>query len=505
MHPESVSTRASIETVPTVGTVVLRPAPRSLEALGRNHTLEAALAELVDNSVDARASHALIRFVLEDTRLKQLIVLDDGVGMDDSGIDAAMTVGGERSYGGDEIGRFGFGLKAASFSQADELTVLSRRSAGRAVGRRWRLERAKADFTCEVVDPAFAESNLDAEWDLPPASSGTIVRWDSVRGFPALASDQEVDRFLQAAFVRIRRHLGLIYHRLIEVGRIRIYIDVQDVVRGLGQRVEIGALDPFDYPRTGVPGWPKELKLGESSQPLALSCHVWPGRSTLEEFKLDGDLIARQGIYVYYNDRLIQRGGWNDLVHADKRLNLARAALEVTGDVDGFLKMKPEKNGIEPGPRFGELISRATAGDGTTFSQYLETARTYLKSVNRRSRARSARIPPGSGFDPSVRKVIEREIPMKDEDPLSIRWAPLTESQFFEVDLEERTLWLNKRYRSLLLRGYAGSLNDLPVMKALLYLLFEDVFTSEYLGPRDKDNIEMWQAILKRAADVEAS
>ena len=88
---------------------------------------------------------------------------------------------------------------------------------------------------------------------------------------------------------------------------------------------------------------------------------------------------------------------------------------------------------------------------------------------------------------------------------MSIRWAPLTESQFFEVDLEERTLWLNKRYRSVLLRGYAGSLNDLPVMKALLYLLFEEVFTGEYLGPRDKDNIEMWQAILKRAADVEAS
>jgi hypothetical protein len=77
-----VSKPAAIETVPTVGTVVLPPAPRSLEALGRNHTLEAALAELVDNSVDARASHVLIRFVLEATRLKQLIVLDDGGGMD---------------------------------------------------------------------------------------------------------------------------------------------------------------------------------------------------------------------------------------------------------------------------------------------------------------------------------------------------------------------------------------------------------------------------------------
>src|SRR5690348_4473333 len=113
MHPES-----DINAVPTTGTVVLPPAPRALEALGRHHTLEAALAELVDNSIDAGASHALIRFVQRAGRLEQLVVVDDGCGMDNTAIDVAMTVGGERGYHGSEIGRFGFGLKAASFSQA---------------------------------------------------------------------------------------------------------------------------------------------------------------------------------------------------------------------------------------------------------------------------------------------------------------------------------------------------------------------------------------------------
>jgi hypothetical protein len=88
---------------------------------------------------------------------------------------------------------------------------------------------------------------------------------------------------------------------------------------------------------------------------------------------------------------------------------------------------------------------------------------------------------------------------MKDSPPLSIRWAPLGDDRFFEVDLEETTLWLNKRYRSVLLNGHAGGLNDLPVMKALLYLLLEPVFAGQYLGPRDKDNIELWQAILMQA------
>ena len=223
-----------MQSVPTTGTVVLPPAPRSLEALGRHHTLEAALAELVDNSIDAGAAHVLIRFVQHARRLTQLIVVDDGGGMDDAQIDIATDCGRRtRVRRSKHWGVFGFGLQAASFSQANELTVLSRRADGAAVGRRWRLERAKADFTCEVVDSGFAQTSLDTEWELPPAASGTMIRWDAVRGFPAVASDGEVDRFLYAAFARIRTHLGLIYNRPLQQQRIRIYIDVQDVVEGL--------------------------------------------------------------------------------------------------------------------------------------------------------------------------------------------------------------------------------------------------------------------------------
>jgi hypothetical protein len=311
-----------------------------------------------------------------------------------------------------------------------------------------------------------------------------------------------MSRFLQKVITDVKRHLGLIYHRLLERERLRIYLDVHDIDDGPGQRIEVQPLDPFGYPRAGVPGWPKELILATeqaSSSGSDLACHIWPGRSTLEQFQLDGDVQAHQGLYVYYRDRLIQQGGWNDLVNSDKQLNLARAAIDISGDIPGFLTIKPEKNGIEPGPRFKTIIADAGSSDGTTFLDYLDTARTYVKEVNQRSRLRPARMPPGSGFAPRVRKTIEREIPMKDSPPLSIRWAPLGDDRFFEVDLEETTLWLNKRYRPVLLNGHAGGLNDMPVMKSLLYLLFEDVFTGQYLGPRDKDNIELWQAILMQA------
>ncbi len=75
--------------IPTTGSIQLPPDPRSLEALGRHHSLEAALAELVDNSLDARADHVLIRFVRDGDRLIRLLIADDGRGMAEDGIDVA--------------------------------------------------------------------------------------------------------------------------------------------------------------------------------------------------------------------------------------------------------------------------------------------------------------------------------------------------------------------------------------------------------------------------------
>jgi DNA topoisomerase VI subunit B len=147
-----------------------------LEVLGRNHTLEAALAELVDNAIDVNARHVHVRFIRDDKRLIRLLVIDDGRGMDDDRIDVAMTIGGSRDYADGEIGRFGLGLKAVSFSHALSVTVVSRATRSVAVGRQWEFEQAKQDFSCAIVAPHFAAEQLDHDWRLPRSRAGTIVR-----------------------------------------------------------------------------------------------------------------------------------------------------------------------------------------------------------------------------------------------------------------------------------------------------------------------------------------
>jgi Histidine kinase-, DNA gyrase B-, and HSP90-like ATPase len=488
-------------TIPIVATKRLPPDPRSLEALGRHHSLGAALAELVDNAVDARAERVLIRFVKAESRLCRLLIVDDGVGMGDEQIDVAMTVGGARSYEAGEIGRFGLGLKAASFSQARSVLVISSSAGSKPVGRRWEEGKAKQDYICEVVDPAFARTRLAEVLDSP---TGTLVQWDAVKAFPAVDDEATVEQFLQDALGRIRTHLGMTFHRIVEAGKIQLFVGVEEDGEDLGG-LRVPPLNPFGYPRTGAGHWPKTLCLGDGRQGPDLHCHVWPARSNLEEFHLDGDLVRRQGFYCYYRDRLVQAGGWNGLRHADKQLNLARIAIDLDDDSGALLSLNPEKSGVEPGAEFGSGVAAARAGDGTTFDEFVEVARGVFKEGNRRRRVRQAVLPPGAGFPPQVRQAFSRELPLKDEDPVDVRWTRLPAEDFFEIDREGGVLWLNNRYRPALSGGRYGSLNDLPVLKSLLFLLMENIFSGQNLGPRDKDNIELWQAILTTAAEVEAS
>ena len=94
------------------------------------YSREAAVADILDNSITARAKSIHIRFGWLDEQ-PWLAVIDDGHGMSEAELVEAMRPGSrnprhERAK--DDLGRFGLGLKTASFSQCRCLTVVSRRS-----------------------------------------------------------------------------------------------------------------------------------------------------------------------------------------------------------------------------------------------------------------------------------------------------------------------------------------------------------------------------------------
>jgi hypothetical protein len=229
----------------------------------------------------------------------------------------------------------------------------------------------------------------------------------------------------------------------------------------------------------------------------------------LPQFKLAGGPEKHQGLYFYRNDRLLQAGGEWPGIHVPARaLQLARVTIDIDDDVAGLFTMNPEKSHVQVGPDFAHLAESAKAEDGTTFADYLREAEQKYTDSRKRSSERVSMFPPGKGFAPELKRAITAEIPLREhEDPVDIRWRRFEDGSqdFFEVDRDERTLWLNERYRPEPASGQRRSVNDAPLLKSLLYLLMEDIFKGEYLGPRDKDNIELWQQVLTAAVGVERS
>lgn len=110
----------------------------STRAIG--YSLEAAIADIIDNSIAAKAGKVkLFFFPIDDA---YLCILDDGIGMNNTQIDAAMQYGSQSPSDirdASDLGRYGLGLKTASLSQCRVLTVVSKQG-NIIIGRRWDLD-----------------------------------------------------------------------------------------------------------------------------------------------------------------------------------------------------------------------------------------------------------------------------------------------------------------------------------------------------------------------------
>jgi len=475
-----------------------------METIGLNHSFESAVADVIDNSIDAKASEILVRFMCDEGRLLGLCIVDNGVGMDEATIDRAMTMGGRREYGTGELGHFGIGLKAASLGQARVLTVISKANGSAAVGRRWLMENAASGFECDTLDESYSADALNRYWDTAP-TSGTVVAWTDVKCFPRIAHGNSVDRFLDARMTRLRHHLGLVFHRIIAASKVGIAVESENVgANATGVQFPVEPIDPFGYVRSGRKDYPRTLKMSLNGVELSLKCHVWPGRSNLANFRLPGGRPDEfQGFFIYRNDRLLQHGGWNGVLHPDKDLQLARVELHIQPACAELFHMNAEKTRIETSPQFGELVQAAANGDHSFFN-YIDDAKSTYRHSQKRKRERPKVVRPGRGIDEAIRDAVSDEFEfLQTEEPLSIRWVDLRSDAFFDVDRPNMVIRLNKRYRPAVLGERDSSLNDAPLVKALLYLLAEECFRGTILSAKAKDKIAVWQSILTAAAQAE--
>ncbi|MGW2951215.1 ATP-binding protein [Streptomyces eurythermus] len=495
--------------VPTTGSTHLPPDAGYGRALtNQGYGFEVAVADLIDNSIDAGADKVVVHFLRDASRILTLLIIDNGKGMDEEGLDAAMTVGRRRDYGEGALGMYGTGLKAASLSHASSLTVVSRTKRSRAAGRRLTAEGIEDGFRCDTVDPRYAQDLVDRydgiiEWQ------GTVVRWDGVRSFETVGRGQS-DQFLSKAIARLETHLGLYLHRYLQNG-LKLDIAVWDVSSGdsLGEEVDhiaVEALDPFGYKVPGKAGYPRKFTAPvEGVGDVQLTAHIWPAKSKQAGFRQIGSLTARQGFYFYRNDRLVQAGGWNGLRNPEGHLVLARIAVDLPARANSVLSLDVKKENVTVTPAFTLGVEKAADSAGHAFSGFLADAEAAYRDGSRRTEiVRKAVTPPGKGLDPKIKRVIKEELPEKaGEEPISFTWGSLPPDQFFALDRASNTVILNKTYREDFNDGRRGGVNDAPVTKTLLYLLLEDCFGLGRWERGRQDKVDYWNTILLSSVDAQ--
>ncbi len=322
-----------------------------MEALrGLGYSTAAALADIVDNSISAGASEARLRFDW-DGRDSRISILDNGRGMSDPELEAAMTLGtinplDERAP--TDLGRFGLGLKTASFSQCRSLTVASKREGGALVCLRWDLDAIASDP--EGGWRMFEGPAEGSEHFLEPLSSlrsGTLVLWERMDRVVTAGSNFE--HFAELA-IDVESRLAMIFHRLIEGHRTAFRLFVND-----------RAVAPWDPFMTGHPAKPWESPVARIPTPPGLveaQCHVLPHKDKLSEddfAKAGGPegWTSQQGFYVYRNKRLLLAGGWLELGkgkawNREESHRLARIRVDIPNSADGDWKIDVRKSTARP-------------------------------------------------------------------------------------------------------------------------------------------------------------
>ena len=349
----------------------------SIRAIG--YSLSTALADLVDNCITARAESIQI-FASLETSDPKVGILDDGVGLTEDELLEAMRLGSrspleERAQF--DLGRFGLGLKTASFSQCRVLTVVTRTN-GTTSCARWNLDHIAESGRWQVQIP---DDLTSIPWTEHLGSSGTLVIWEQL-GLRTANGDSGRS---MVDFVRqmdeARSHLELVFHRFLsgEPGHRRVII--------LMNNRSLEPFDPFHSSHPATIAGPKE-RIRVAHEDVVVQAFTLPhhGKVTPAEWERHAGpegYVKNQGFYVYRERRLIIHGTWFGLARQTELTKLARVRIDMPNALDGAWKIDVKKVSAQLPPPVRERLRRIIEPLGAASKRVYRTRGRRLIEENR--------------------------------------------------------------------------------------------------------------------------
>lgn len=306
------------------------------------YSIETAIADIIDNSITAGAKNVLIDYEWKGSRTS-LSIMDDGTGMNNDQLIQAMRPGSKNPLeirGSDDLGRFGLGLKTASFSQSRKFTVISKAFDYHPVYWTWDLDYINIEKEWKLIRyiPNFENWIKKME----SVKTGTCVIWWDLDRFSKDISEDNEDA--KSDFLRImdtvKSHLSMVFHRYIENG-IKIFL----------RNREIKPWDPFMIGVAGLQPRPTTILGGGY---IKIKGFILPHRSKLTAEQYDygkgpkDSWTAQQGFYVYRNQRLLVAGDWLGFFKKEVHYDLCRIQVDIPNHLDNEWQIDIKKSIARP-------------------------------------------------------------------------------------------------------------------------------------------------------------
>jgi hypothetical protein len=320
----------------------------SLRAVG--YDLRTAIADLIDNSIFAGAKNVWVYFHWNGAD-SHISIVDDGCGMSESELFEAMRPGSkspveDREPG--DLGRFGLGMKTASFSQCRRLTVASRKDGENTAIRRWDLDHVTKVDRWELLKYA-AQGSDQRITHFDGIKHGTIVLWeclDRVVGDAHVRDKTTHDRFFNL-INSVEDYLAMVFHRFLGGTNPKLEI----FINGSDDSCRVKPWDPFLESHEATIQFPEE-PIHYGGKVIKVKGFVLPHKDKLGEELHNyasgpAGWNAQQGFYVYRNQRLLVPGSWlglgtNRPWTKEEHYKLARIRIDIpnTADMDWQIDVK---------------------------------------------------------------------------------------------------------------------------------------------------------------------
>lgn len=344
----------SIELIPSADRMVT-----SLRDMG--YDFAQAVADVVDNSISAHATVVKIDIEFEGDD-SWVSISDNGHGMTDRQLREALRYGSRQVYEKADLGKFGLGLKTASMSQCQRLSVGSRnKSNGASISAyTWDLAHITKSNRWEILP--LAGKALPNQIRTPLGHGhGTVVLWqklDRILGYRHPYGSVAKKRLLQMCR-EIESHLSMVFHQFLSGNvkgrRLKVVLNGNDLT----------PWDPFCENERKSRRLPTEkftIEYEGKKGTVLIEPHILPPQqefSTPQAFKDAAGPMGwnlQQGFYFYRAERMIQSGGWSKLRAPDEHTKLARIAVHFPPELDDAFKINVAKMRVQLPAQLRDLI-----------------------------------------------------------------------------------------------------------------------------------------------------